>query len=300
MKYDLTPGKGLKKDENGLLTIAVDSTKDNLSVTEDGLYAKAGVSLGNQYVDEWTITSNRKSEETEKTIWGNARVVAKCYTLCMLKNARTWSSSDTTDESRFRVLRTKDPASATASDLKTADDIVRELNLPVFYATKDSNGQYAVPPMIPRPGSLIAFSDVIYATTTGSTRIYENGSRFPTLTTYTFDGNGDIETHTAPQKIYALFMVTRAQYTEYGASTQAINNTKFKSATPSDYRCLMRIRLQCLWSNQEAFNGLLNTNGWKKGEFLQGKNGRDYGEWNLNNIYGAEAIEDDIYNGNDD
>lgn len=286
---EIEAGNGIGITDDGELTVRVDKEKEEeLKVSEDGIWAKGAKTLSDQYVDDWSIITKPKDDDAaEKTIYGNGRVVAKCYVFCMFKTRRLWSSDDKDDPERVRVLRTRDPATATADDLKSADDLVREVNLQRFYAAKDSDGTYAASRLIPKPGSLIAFSDVVYGTTIGSTRIYEDGSRFPSLTTYTKNGD-TIEKHIAPQKIYALFMVTDARYTESGANKQAYSKTTFPGATPSGYRCLMQIRLKCLWSDQASFPIFANNYGWTRGAYLMGthaSSSRDYGEWDLTNIY---------------
>ncbi len=291
---DIEAGKGIKITDDGELTVALDASKSTeLKGSENGIWAKGQKTLSDQCTDEWSVITKPNETGDEKTIYGNARVVGKCYVFCMFRTRRLWSSDDADDPDRVRILRTKDPSVATADDLKSADDLVREINLQRFYAAKESDGSYAGSRVIPRPGSLIAFSDVVYGTTVGSTRIYEDGSRFPCLTTYTKNGN-TIEKLTAPQKIYALFMVTRAQYTEAGANKQNYSKSTFPGATPSAYRCLMRIRLKCLWSDQTSFPILVNSYGWTKGSYLLGTHesaSRDYGQWDLTNIY-----EDSHYN----
>jgi hypothetical protein len=292
---NIETGQGLTVNKEKQLTVLTDPNCEDIGVSENGVFAHAkAIEDTRQYLDNWTVLY---SEDSETQIRGNGRVIGRCYTLSFLKVARAWTTA-TSDADRVRILVTKDPNNATASDLKNANDVIREINFQKFYAAKNSSGNYYEPYMVIRPGTLIAFSDTVHSSTLQTTRICESGIRIPTLTKYTIDGT----TVTEPQHIYALFMATRVRYTEQGASSQAISG--FPSATPSGYRCMMNLQLRCLWSDTEAFNGLLDTDGWRQGEYLKGNKSTsgttetgvgDYGSWNVNNIYGAEAIGDSRY-----
>jgi hypothetical protein len=100
--------------------------------------------------------------------------------------------------------------------------------------------------------------------------------------------DSDGTTETMPQHLYALFMVTRITYTNHSAKSN-IKSYNLKSDFPSvvgtDYKLCYQIEMQCLWSDQEAYNGLLNKEGWHKGEFLKGRTGNNYGIFDKDDIY---------------
>lgn len=275
---DIEPGSGIDVNEDGEIVIKVDKDKESqLKVSDDGLWAKGVKRLSDKCVDEWTVITKPDEEDSDKTIRGNGRVISKIRIFGFMKHKR---KEITTNDGKQWYLKCKDPNSATADDLKDADDIVRELNLASFY----SDGTNHAPMCVPRPGTLIGFSDAIYGTTKYSSRVYEDGKRFPTLVHYKSDGT----TETMPQHLYALFMVTRITYTNYSAkyNIKSYNLTEdFPSVVGTDYKLCYQIEMQCLWSDQEAYNGLLNKEGWHKGEFLKGRTGNNYGKWDENDIY---------------
>ena len=275
---DIKTGNGLFT-KNQKIIVDVDPTNENISVSDKGLYVHATATLdGKQYVDEWTVVSNRNNATDEtagKIIRGNARVITKCYNLCFLQVERLSQKINGVDT---YLLRTKDPnhTATTANDLKTVDDVIREINFCRFYAAKDSNGRMSSPWMVPRPGSLFGFSDVAYGTKQSTSVICENGSRFSRLTSYT--GSESTEKISVPQKLYAMFIATHVSYSNYPASQQGIKGT-----TPSGYLLVKNMTLQCIWSDTTAFNGLLDTDGWRKGDSMSGK-------LNLNNVYGTYKV----------
>lgn len=279
-------GKGLTVDEKGEILVKVDEDKSSeLKVSENGVWAKGVKRLNDQCTDEWSILTKSTSDSNAGDpveIMGNGRVVNKMRVFGFMKHKR---EHVTTSDGERWYLKCKDPndSGTTSDDLKDADDIIRELNLPLFYSDGTNHG----PLCRPRPGTLIGFSDAIYGTTKYSSRIYEDGKRFPTFIHYKSDGTSE----TIPQHVYALFMITRITYTNYSAKKN-IESYNLKSSFPSvvgtDYKICYQIEMQCLWSDQTAFNGLLDKEGWHQGEFLKGRTGNNYGIWD----------KDDIYNGN--
>ena len=308
-KLSIEPGKGLTVNDDEELEVLIDPEKSaDLTSSENGVWARGLKSLSEQFVDEWTVTSNHKAEdEVEKNIWLNARVITRCYTFCFLKTKRPFTGSknygtsvglngkdilytikpkdalngnDTWDESTHTGMH--------HSDLKDVLDIIREVNFPIIYSKNGADSEYE-PPVILRPGTLIAFTDVIYSTDAGAKHYYESGMRSPKVSSYNSDSSvshdhssgesssesvkpDDIIENKSPQHIYALFMVTKSNYstkpaTEISEVQPASGNSN--QTNPAPYHLLKELKMRCIWSDTEAFDGLLNTEGWRQGEYLR-------------------------------
>ena len=323
-------GKGLTVNEDGELEVLIDLEKSgDLVSSENGVWAKGLKSLSEQFVDEWTVTSNHKAEdEVEKNIWLNSRVITRCYTFCFLKSKRPFTGSanygSETGLNAKGALYTIDPNDAFngsnnkvngetvstwdesnndgkhKSDLKDVLDIIREVNFPIIYSLNGKDSEYE-PPVILRPGTLIAFTDVIYSTDAGAKHHYESGMRSPKVTTYHGETKHDTsssettnitEITSQPQHIYALFMVTKSNYssklaTEDSRVQPASGNTM--QANPAPYHLLEELKMRCIWSDTEAFHGLLNTQGWRQGEYLRQYYLGDK-KYSMNNWYSREDL----------
>ena len=285
--------KGLSINDDGELIVKVDKDKESeLKVSENGVWAKGIKRLDDQCTDDWSVIVRPTEEGHEndpKNIMGNGRVATKIRIFSFMKHARRETDSGSATD---WYLKSKDPnsPSTTSADLKTATDVLRELNFSTFYSDGSDHG----PVCAPRPGTLIGFSDAIYGTTKYSSRIYEDGKRFPSFIRYKLSGSS-VVAETIAQHVYALFMVTRIIYTDYSAKAQNISATR-KGFNPTNYRFCHQIELQCLWSDQEAFKrgtdtGLLNADGWRKGEFLTDGNGHNYGKWSSSfNNFGPDDV----------
>jgi hypothetical protein len=72
-------------------------------------------------------------------------------------------------------------------------------------------------------------------------------------------------------------MVTKSNYSEHTAyDADKSDEIPLKPSeantfqvNPAPYPLLMRLQLKCIWSDQDAFNHLLNTDGWHAGEFMK-------------------------------
>jgi hypothetical protein len=308
MILDIDAGKGLKANEDGELSVVIDKNHDgDLKVSENGVWARGLNGLNTNFVDEWTVTSSHDPDEvTEKNIWLNTRVATRCYCFCMFKAKRPFTGSKNFggDRNKSNAMYTIEPADALneitvdidgtdtrvkPGDLKDVLDVIREVNFPVIYSKYEWSGDTGdptqfdfEPPVILRPGSLIAFSDTIYCSDYGANAMYENGMRMPKLTTFNGYKKGsssesEVVSSEQPQHIYALFMVTKSNYSEHTAyDADKSGEIPLKPAedntfqvNPAPYPLLMRLQLKCIWSDQDAFNHLLNTDGWHVGEFMK-------------------------------
>lgn len=288
IEVDCGNGIGLNK-ENELIIKVDEEQKEELRVSENGVWAKGIKRLDDQCTDDWSVLvkpTDADHQNDPKNIMGNGRVVNKIRIFSFMKHAR--ASTGTDDSNKVWYLKSKDPNSASASDLKYANDLVRELNFSTWYSDGTNHG----PLCLPRPGTLIGFSDAIYGTTKYSNRIYEDGKRFPTFTYYKWNGATATQ-ETVPQHLYALFIITHIEYSNYSASHnfKAFGmKSDFPSANPTDYKICRRIKLKCVWSDTTAFSGLLNTTGWKAGEYLPAayNSSTPYGEWSSEDVYGPD------------
>jgi hypothetical protein len=315
---DVKAGKGISINDDGELGIDLDPEKDgDIKVSDNGVWAKGLKGLSNQFVDEWTITSSHtQEEEVYKNIWLNTRVATRCYCYCMFKAKRPFTGSKNFDKERNKrnAMYTIEPKNAVngtnydseqaisstnippPGDLKDVLDIIREVNFPIIYNSAKWDDEHPSPeehdfepPVILRPGSLIAFSDTIYCSDYYANAMYENGMRMPKLTTFNGYREGDTSQDTAgtvtsdqqPQHIYALFMVTNATYStdnacDYEPALKPNENNTYQVNT-APYQILKYLKLKCIWSDQEAFDGLLsNAPGWRPGEFMNMYKRADY------------------------
>lgn len=277
MAYLYLPiGNGLKYKDDGAITINADS---NFTIDENGIYCDKGSpsssDSGSQtLIDHWTVLPVEDTSTEELSITGNRRVVGKCYALSFLKTKRKYDN-----DLKSYVLLHKIPQNATSSDLKDGDDIVREINFPMWYP-KRTNGASSAPFIAMSPGVLFVFSDYAYGTTNGTTRICETGARFSAGSPYDIAG----EDATARQHIYAAFIATKVgrgkgSSKSYTYDGKTFNPSNFPNANPSGYRVTEELTLKCIWSDTTAFPVFNDTPGWKKGETLTGK-------LDLDNIYG--------------
>ena len=158
-------------------------------------------------------------------------------------------------------------------------------------------GQYRLP-VYPRIGNLIVFSDHAFVTTCHrihypDTRIcggvdlyhpYEDGQRHSQQTLYDSTYQSTIS---APQHVYALFIITKIEYIDIVNVTGEIecdqngnpllsnlesegyvytNHPYFGSYLP----LIKEMTIKCVWSDQ-SYDVLTNTQGWKAGDVLSGK-----------------------------
>lgn len=304
-EINLDAGKALLKDKDGNLQVSIDPKDENLSLSDDGLYCNPFIRLdGDQYVDEWTVltTDNMKKfyDDTKNADGvtlsdsgrkargtGNARIISKCYALSMFKvtRARLGSSGGTW------VLTTADPTLITddnvesyRKELKNGADIKREMNFSRFYAyDPDHKDKEQGSPFVPRPGALLMSTDIACGTTSGTQAIYESGHRYSSHRGYRLtgtSGTGYTETN-VPQVVYAMHILKEVTYgdsagnikvteldEDYDNDSDGRITFKTKWHQYSGWYTIKQMVWQCIWSNQEAFHGLLNTNGWRPGEYL--------------------------------
>lgn len=298
-EINLNAGKALLKDKDGNLQVSIDPKDENLSLSDDGLYCNPFIRLdGDQYVDEWTVlttdnlkkyaeykgTADKLKDSGKKARGtGNARIISKCYALSMFKVTRARLGSS---KGPF-VLTTVDPTLITAEnvesyrkELKNGADIKREMNFNRFYGySKD--GSETGSPFVPRPGALLVSTDIACGTTSGTSCIYESGHRYSSHKGYRLtgtSGTGYTETN-VPQVVYAMHILKEITYGSSAGnlsvtaldpdySNDSDGRPTFADGQKSGWVTIKQMVWQCIWSNQEAFHGLLNTNGWRPGEYL--------------------------------
>lgn len=285
-KFSINPGPGLENNGNKI-GLKIEPGIDNIITSSRGVYIKSGGSKA--VLDNWTVVSNKPDETQNLLVRGNDRVIQTCYYFSFLKGERIWVDSGNSENTR-KAIETKSPDVAEGSDLKTCDDIIREINFPCWYPMKTNFNHKIIktpPSALIRPGSLIVLGDDVFPSTLNSKYICEIGVRFSTHALYEEDG----ELKKGEQKAWALFVVTNVTLDKCSSYENIIDWEVFSDAHQySDYPIIKNMSMTCLWTidkNEEnygyTFTNSMKDAWWNKGDKITGA-------FDPTNLYGTYIV----------